>query len=111
MKLNQLASAVPIAPQVYSSLGLVYESMLSDEMKNKKKEREQKRERLRKAKVLGQSGIDGDVDIDVDSDEENGNTFREETETIIACIELASKTFGSYHVAALLCKLDYTLWL
>lgn len=28
-----------------------------------------------------------------------------------SCIDLAEKTFGSYHVAALLCEFDYTLWL
>lgn len=96
-KLKEVASAAPIAPQVYSSLGLVYESMLSDELKkpNLKKDME------------GRTTLSNDVEAYViDDDDDNGDDM-----DINTCIELAKKTFGSYHVAALLCKLDYTLWL
>lgn len=73
-KLQQVASAAPVAPQVYSSLGLVYENMLRD-----------------KAIILNNSNIDVQKVL---------------TEQLI----LAKKTFASYHVAAVLCKMDYSLW-
>jgi len=44
-------------------------------------------------------------------EKENGEFSVEDTEKVYSLIELAEKTFGSYHVAALLCKMDYTLWL
>jgi hypothetical protein len=95
-KLKEVASAAPIAPQIYSSLGLVYESMLSDEL-NKVDAT------LNDARMSEQAQTNGNEVV-------GSNLFNDEMD-INACIELAKKTFGSYHVAALLCKMDYTLWL
>ena len=63
-KLQQVAADAPTAPQVYTSLGMVYEDMLNQEDENNWKER----------------------------------------------LELAKKAYGSYHVAAVLCKKDYMVW-
>ena len=70
-KLEQVANDAPAAPQVYSSLGMVYESLLDDTRK----------------KQTGQ-----------------------QDKSIEKQLELAKKAYGSYHVAALLCKKDFSLW-
>jgi hypothetical protein len=115
--LKEVASAAPIAPQVYSSLGLVYESMLSDELKDKKKIREQEKEKGQQQQQQQQQQqnvesehLDSDNEMDIDH-KGNNNIYYKEARDVNSCIVLAEKTFGSYHVAALLCKLDYTLWL
>lgn len=89
-KLKEVANAAPIAPQVYSSLGLVYESMLNDEMGKS---------------ISSRDKVDREHE-----DKDSGKSTTKEKD-LNGCIELAKKTFGSYHVAALLCKMDYTLWL
>lgn len=74
-KLTEVAKAAPGAPQVYSSLGMVYESMLEDlEKKN---------------------NADGGS-MSVQSQQRR--------------LELANKTYASLHIAAVLCKRDFTLW-
>ncbi len=112
-KLKEVASAAPIAPQVYSSLGLVYESMLADELK--------KCEPLHEEQLLtdgneknGETKEENhveDKDAEDKSNEDKEMALLQEAKVTNSCIDLAEKTFGSYHVAALLCKLDYTLWL
>ncbi|KAI2511092.1 hypothetical protein MHU86_3404 [Fragilaria crotonensis] len=63
-KLQQVAVDAPTAPQVYTSLGMIYEDMLKQEDPGNWKER----------------------------------------------LELAKKAYGSYHIAAVLCKKDYMVW-
>jgi hypothetical protein len=75
-KLEQVANDAPTAPQVYSSLGMVYESLLSDSRTKSK----------------------------------NGNEEEVTIKSIEKQLELAKKAYGSYHVAALLCKKDFSLW-
>lgn len=75
-KLEQVANYAPAAPQVYSSLGMVYESLLSDS-RNKPK---------------------------------TDNGEKATIKSIEKQLELAKKAYGSYHVAALLCKKDFSLW-
>jgi len=74
-KLRDVAKAAPGAPQVYSSLGMVYESMLGDLEKQLNEASDAM------AALLQQQRI-----------------------------ELAHKTYASLHVAAVLCKRDFTLW-
>lgn len=74
-KLRDVAKAAPGAPQVYSSLGMVYESMLEDLEKQ----------------------------LDEASDAMTALLQQKK-------IELAHKTYASLHVAAVLCKRDFTLW-
>lgn len=80
-KLSQVAKAAPTAPQVYSSLGMVYESMLAEIEKEI-------------------NGMAEGVDL---RDKSFVALVRRE-------LELARKTYGSYHVASLLCKRDFVLW-
>ena len=75
-KLEQVANDAPTAPQVYSSLGMVYESLLSD------------------SRTKSTNGDEEEVTI----------------KSIEKQLELAKKAYGSYHVAALLCKKDFSLW-
>lgn len=71
--LEQVAADAPAAPQVYSSLGLVYEGLLSESRSK-------------------------------------GDRPQEDAASIQQQIDLAKKAYGSYHVAAVLCKKDFTLW-
>jgi Nucleosome binding factor SPN, SPT16 subunit len=90
-KLKEVATAAPVAPQIYSSLGLVYESMLREEMQ----------------KAKGKENLVKGIDHSKrQSNESNVDTL----ESVCERIKLAKKTFGSYHVAALLCKMDFSLW-
>jgi hypothetical protein len=129
--LKQVAKAAPSAPQVYSSLGMVFEDML---LECKKRYREN--DRLSQETQL----VTGD-DADVEKAKSRGNnatkiaaddsTFPgkvpeiregdapdeglESDETtpdpaLAEQLNLANKAYGSYHVAAILCKKDFTLW-
>ena len=80
-KLIEVAEQAPAAPQIYSSLGMVYESLLEDANLQFKK------------KMNDMNPCERDPMADIS-----------------ARLELGKKTYGSYHVAALLCKKDYTLW-
>ena len=103
-KLKAVASAAPVAPQIYSSLGLVYESMLRDET--------EKAKRAFNNSNVGenQSDKEGKGFEACKLDDEQPIDRGEDIESVKERIKLAKKTFGSYHVAALLCKMDYSLW-
>ena len=103
-KLRDVAKSAPGAPQVYSSLGMVFESMLKD--------------------VEGEDHQDGeggnndnsvaaaDSNDEQGGDEENTNTnvAQKQLKRLQKRLELAQKAYGSYHVASLLCKRDHVLW-
>jgi len=76
--LKKLARDAPTAPQVYSSLGMVYESMIK-------------------------------VNVDHNIDNRNGDAASEHV-SLNEKLDIAKRAYGSFHVAALLCKKDYTLW-
>ena len=76
--LAEVAEAAPIAPQVYSSLGLLYENLLDEEQKRG----------TRSATASPKS----------------------EPKSFEIKLELGKKSYASYHVAAVLCKRDFTLW-
>ena len=99
-KLREVADAAPIAPQIYSSLGLVYESMLRDETEKAKRELNN----VSKGDKQGQ-GVEKRAIEDQES-----LVPKEKNSSLHERIKLAKKTFASYHVAALLCKMDYSLW-
>ncbi len=80
-KLSQVAKAAPTAPQVYSSLGMVYESMLTE--------------------------VEKEINCRVEGVELRDKSF---VALVRRELELARKTYGSYHVASLLCKRDFSLW-
>lgn len=80
-KLSQVAKAAPTAPQVYSSLGMVYESMLTE--------------------------IEKEINSKVEGADLRDKSF---VALVRRELELARKMYGSYHVASLLCKRDFGLW-
>lgn len=92
-KLKEVAAAAPVAPQIYSSLGLVYESMLREEMQ----------------KAKGKENLVTGIECTNDKNQSIASNV-DTLESVCERIKLAKKTFGSYHVAALLCKMDFSLW-
>lgn len=87
-KLKLVAKDAPSAPQVYSSLGLVYEHTLQTSLESD--------ESLPELAINAQS-IEDDLGM-----------FPEKVH--FGRAELAKKAYGSYHVAALLYRQDYSLW-
>jgi hypothetical protein len=107
-QLKAVAKAAPSAPQVYSSLGMVYEDMLRESRKRHKQHTEISGDEFplhSKQQIL---------------EEETSNCVNPEglKETLILIPHraladqriIATKAYGSYHVAAILCKKDFTLW-
>lgn len=104
--LKEVAKKAPSAPQVYSSLGMVYQDMLKEYC------------------AITQKGIAADADEakkhPTDSSKELGvveddNIITDKEKSIpdpalAEQLDLAKKAYGSYHVAAILCKKDFTLW-
>jgi hypothetical protein len=137
-KLKQVAALAPSAPQIYSSLGMVYEDLLQESQR-------------KGATVMNgpTSAKDGCMDRDIDTKTNRKNheipepksvrvSFRdnddddEEDDEALSAVEhrsdprkemevqdkvlrqqlnFAKKAYGSYHIAAILCKRDYSLWL
>ena len=105
-KLAEVAEAAPLAPQVYSTLGLVYENML--------------REKNTEDIDMDGSGSENDADDEAVASTEagstNSNAATSETvggqkhKAIHSKLEIAKKAYGSYHIAAVMCKKDFTLW-
>ena len=100
-KLKEVATAAPIAPQLYSSLGLVYESKLREETVKASRSNNVSTEGMDEAESEFESleSINRQKNIDDDY------------ESIQERLKLAKKAFASYHVAALLCKMDCSLWI
>ena len=101
-QLKAVAKAAPSAPQVYSSLGMVYEDMLRESIKRFNKYPESSRDVLpvesRQETLGGKASDEGWKEVFIPN-----NALSEQ------CI-LATKAYGSHHVAAILCKKDFTLW-
>lgn len=97
-KLKQVAKDAPSAPQLYSSLGLVYEDMLQEMQKNSNS-----RDSLQSSvddeekRLLSGKRKSGDANIPDKGLEEQ--------------LQLGKKAYGSFHIAAILCRRDYNLWL
>lgn len=95
-KLKQVAREAPSAPQIYSSLGMVYEDMLQESQRKSSKSHEKFHENKPRAlKRSSKQSKDANIP-DQDLQEQ---------------LELAKKAYGAYHVSAILCKRDYSLWL
>jgi hypothetical protein len=100
-KLKQIAREVPSASQVYSSLGMVYEDML----------RESRKKNLLLPVPLSENQDSEQVKNPLEA--EAGDTLADEDvpdKLLAEQLDLARKAYGAYHVAAILCKKDYTLW-
>lgn len=87
-KLKQVARDAPAAPQVYSALGMVYEDMLQTSLKRSR------------------STVEGQLD---EATEQGPDELIPDA-ALSEQVGLAKKAYGSYHVAAILCKKDFTLW-
>jgi hypothetical protein len=90
--LKKVARDAPSAPQVYSSLGMVYEDMLRESLK---------RSKLAEAQAKESQGTDNAAETDETMFEDF--VLKEQ-------LDFAKKAYGSYHVAAILCKQDFSLW-
>jgi hypothetical protein len=127
--LKQVAKAAPSAPQVYSSLGMVFEDML---LECKKRYRENDRLSEKTPLVTGVNAVvdkaksPGNNATKIAAADEStspgkgpeineGGAPDEGHDTtpdpaLAEQLNLANKAYGSYHVAAILCKKDFTLW-
>lgn len=93
-KLQNVARELPSAPQVYSSLGMVYEEMLRD---LRKRSDETAMYAIGEQSAANNISSPGGIDVN--------------TESILSeQLAIAKKAYGSYHIAALLCKKDFTCW-
>lgn len=90
--LKKVARDAPSAPQVYSSLGMVYEDMLKESLK-----------RSNMAQLNATNHEDSDHPDDTDEMCSDDSVLKEQ-------LDFAKKAYGSYHVAAILCKQDFSLW-
>lgn len=105
-KLAEVAEAAPLAPQVYSTLGLVYENML----------REKNTEDVGMDGSGSENDADGEGVASTEAGSANSNAATSETvggqrhKAIHSKLEIAKKAYGSYHIAAVMCKKDFTLW-
>jgi hypothetical protein len=89
-KLKQVARDAPAAPQVYSALGMVYEDMLQTSFKKS-------RSAISTEAQAGEPTLASTDELLPDA-------------SLAEQLDLAKKAYGSYHVAAILCKKDFTLW-
>ena len=106
-KLKAVAKAAPSAPQVYSSLGMVYEDMLNETRKRCKNHTEFS---LDQQPIFTEQQL---LESEEASKNVNAEGLKESAIPHRALADqrvLAKKAYGSYHVAAILCKKDFTLW-
>jgi hypothetical protein len=109
-KLTQVAKDAPSAPQVYSSLGMVYEDMLQE---SRKRQRNGASFTSPPAPTFVTAAPKPSLHTTKNSKlgEETDFFKLEEIDVNLAQqLLLAQKAYGSYHVAAILCKKDFNLW-
>lgn len=92
--LKQVARDAPSAPQIYSSLGLVYEDMLHE----------------CQGKMISNSVATESMG-GMSTSETSSTTANIPDKDLEYQLDIAKKAYGSYHIAAILCRRDYTLWL
>ena len=99
-KLKEIAVDKPAAPQVYSALGMVYEAMLKESIEG-----------------WGQESDPGEPEGSAKDDSMHNESEDGQPDphvyipvAIRKQIELATKAYGAFHVAAILYKKDYQLW-
>jgi hypothetical protein len=100
--LKLVAKDAPSAPQIYSSLGMVYEDML--------KESRKRGGTSSRTEVNDTSAVPSATQTDQTSKSSNILEGSIPDPALAEQLDLAQKAYGSYHVAAILCKRDYMLW-
>ncbi len=109
--LKQIAASVPTAPQIYSSLGMVYEDLLQE---SQAKGNGPNMDETQTVKAAKKSLVDQDLSTgqsDHNTDDPDALQATIHDKSLRDQLSLAKKAFGSYHVAAILYKRDYSLWL
>mmetsp|Transcript_16858 Transcript_16858/g.20566 ORF Transcript_16858/g.20566 Transcript_16858/m.20566 type:complete len:1056 (-) Transcript_16858:2555-5722(-) len=101
LKLAEVAEAAPIAPQIYSSLGLVYENMLREEMTKKEN---------KLTSTCDKNSDNVGIGLCPSTSADNEEIANDAQSFIFGRLALVKKAYGSYYVAAILCKKDFTLW-
>ena len=116
-KLKQIAASAPLAPQIYSSLGMVYEDLLQESQKkgatltvNETNEDSNIQEKTM-GDASNQTHINQDTYLDLKNDDPDALQAMIHDKSVRDQLSLAKKAYGSYHVAAILYKRDYSLWL
>ena len=119
-KLKQIAARVPLAPQIYSSLGMVYEDLLLESQQkgisvslHDSANTKEKLSADTSNHSLNQTLVDKDLYVGQDDDDDDPDTLQAmiHDKSVRDQLSLAKKAYGSYHVAAILYKRDYSLWL
>ena len=121
-KLKEVALDAPQAPQVYSSLGMVYQDMLkkcreraakaaavASARKTRMDEEQEELEHRETQPGVASTTAGGNDDEDGHDAHENDNNKFVDPLLAEQC-DLAKKVYGSYHAAAILCKRDFSLW-
>ncbi|KAL3924447.1 MAG: hypothetical protein SGILL_001044 [Bacillariaceae sp.] len=114
-KLKAVAKDAPSAPQVYASLGMVYEDMLKGSKQSyleKKSSGDPDATALEEPEEKEESG---EQDVNEETKEESPDQSSKASPFIPNSFlreqcEIAKKAYGSHHASAVLCKKDFTLW-
>ena len=104
-ELKKVARDAPSAPQVYSSLGMVYRDMFVTARNNIMAARGENAEEAVLEVTEGVSEKDAAAEEVADANSNFVPTVYREA------LDLAKRAYGSYHIAAILCKKDYDLWI
>ena len=104
--LKEVAKKAPSAPQVYSSLGMVYQDMLKECRSLWNRTATSPAEPGSAQLLSDRSGVQNVETSDTITDKEKSVP----DPALAEHLDLAKKAYGSYHVAAILYKKDYSLW-
>ena len=121
-KLKELARDAPLAPQVYSSLGMVYQDMLQSLQRTTTEEKKGDNDQSLDESNRSETGVSNS--LEVGNGVENSRPQQQEQleseatskipglidQRVKEVLNLGKKAYGSFHLAAILCKQDYTLW-
>lgn len=103
-KLKSVAKDAPSAPQVYSSLGMVYENMLKE---SKQRYFDRKASGDPAATTIEAGPV---TNSSTSAEGASGVTPFIPNQLLREQCDVAKKAYGSHHVSAILCKKDFTLW-
>lgn len=109
-KLKQLANDAPSAPQIYSSLGMVYEDLLRE--RRRQNNYPTPKQQQQSPPTPSQHSWPTDS-IHINNNNSNNNNYHPMVipdAELAEQIEIAKKAYGAYHVAAILCRRDFSLW-
>lgn len=107
-KLKRLAKDVPSAPQIYSSLGMVYHDLFAESKQKEGPPEDQELEGQPNHDRRSVSFADEKAEVNNASDR---HVIANETQDLSQeQLEYGKKAYASYHIAACLCKRDAALW-